>query len=103
MSKRSTKQMNDEMPLRCQVVDGVIHMNIGVNVLRFAAEHHPYFWDGERGADEPNIKITDAHVFAKEVAHAINDEDGGTLLTRMLDKAIARAIEGGREGVDHEA
>jgi len=39
------------------------------------------------------------------VARAINaeGEDGSTLLTRMLDAAILKAVESGCEGVDHEA
>ena len=31
------------------------------------------------------------------------DEDGSTLLTRMLDEAIMQAVEDGCDGVDHDA
>jgi hypothetical protein len=96
---------DDEMPLRCDAVGSGIEMGIGMKVLGFAAENHPDFWDGESGLDVPNIKITDVQEFALAVAEAINDEaeDGSTLLTRMLDAAIAKAVEDGCEGVDHNA
>lgn len=95
----------DEMPLRCKAVGGDIEMGIGMKVLGFAAENHPDFWDGESGIDVPNIKITDRQEFARSVADAINDEaeDGSTLLTRMLDAAIAKAVEDGCDGVEHDA
>jgi len=80
-------------------------MHVSIGTLRFAAENHPDFWDGVSGISVPNIKITDAEEFAKAVACAINEEaeDGSTLLTMMLDKAIAKAVESGCDGVDHEA
>jgi len=89
--------MKDEMPLRCEAIDGAIEMGIGVNVLAFAAEQHPEFEEG--------IKIINISDFAKEVVLAINDEseDGSNLLTRMLDEAIKKAVEGGCDGVDHGA
>jgi len=95
---------DDQMPLRCKAVGGDIEMGVGMNVLAFAAENHPDFWDGESGLDVPNIKITDRQEFARAVADAINDEaeDGSTLLTRMLDAAIAKAVEDGCDGVDHD-
>ena len=93
------------MPIRCEVRGmGWIDMGISIGELRFAAEQHPDFWDGKSGISVPNIKITDAQEFALEVARAINAEaeDGSTLLTRMLDKAISKAVESGCEGVDHK-
>ena len=80
-------------------------MGVGMRVLCFAAEQHPDLWDGKSPASVPVVKITDVQTFALEVADAINDEaeDGSTLLTRMLDAAIRKAVESGCEGVDHEA
>lgn len=95
---------NQSLPLRCKIVGDVIRIEIGSEALRFAAEQHPDFWDGESGTDVPNIKVTDAAKFAREVVRAVNDEgeDGSTRLTRMLDDAIRHAVEQGCEGVDHE-
>ncbi len=97
--------MNSLSPLRCEAEATMLRMDIGADILRFAAEQHPDFWDGERHWSEPSIKITDADIFAKEVAREINreNEDGSTLLTKMLDKAIRIAVENGCEGVDHYA
>jgi hypothetical protein len=73
--------------------------------LQFAAEKHPEFWDGESGDDAPNIVVTDKEKFGEAVCEEINreDEDGSTLLTRMLDEAIRQAVENGCEGVDLES
>ena len=73
--------------------------------LQFAAEKHPEFWDGESGDDVPNIVVTDKEKFGEAVCEEINreDEDGSTLLTRMLDEAIRQAVENGCEGVDLES
>lgn len=97
--------MIEKTVLRCKVVGGVIDMGIGMQALCFAAEQHPDLWDGESPSSVPVVKITDVQTFALEVARAINHggEDGSTLLTRMLDAAILKAIESGCEGVDHEA
>ena len=78
-------------------------MSIGVDTLAFAAANHPEFWDGVSGLGVPNIKVDNVGVFAREVCAMINreDEDGSTLLTRMLDKAIFLAVEQGCDGVDH--
>jgi len=98
-----TKDIFDS-PLRCKAVGGDIQMGIGMRTLLFAAESHPDFWDGRSGLDVPNIKVTDIQEFALEVARAINseEEDGSTLLTRMLDKAISNAVESGCEGVAYD-
>lgn len=99
--------MNDDsgMPLRAAYVDGVLDMRVGAKTFRFAAENHPDLWDECLPRGAPNVTITDLDAFARAVIGEINreDEDGSTLLTRMLDKAILAAVENGCEGVDHEA
>lgn len=91
-------------PLLCAYRDGGIDMSIGAEALAFAAANHPEFWDGKSGPGIPNIKVDDPAAFAREVCAAINreDEDGSTLLTRMLDKAVSLAVESGCDGVDHD-
>jgi hypothetical protein len=57
------------------------------------------------GPDRQRFKVTDAAVFAAEVAHKLNEEDeqGTTLIHRMFDKAFFEAIDYGAEGVElHE-
>ncbi|MEP3856756.1 MAG: hypothetical protein ABJM39_06895 [Porticoccus sp.] len=96
---------DDEFPLRIDSNMGTLSLFISGGVLRFAAETHQGLWDGESGPDVPVVKITDQREFAFAVAEAINaeDEDGSTLLTRMLDEAIMQAVEDGCDGVDHDA
>jgi hypothetical protein len=93
-----------ELPLQSKCQDGILSVAIGLKTLRWVAENHPYFWDGESGTDTPNIKITDEAVFAQEVVEALNreEENGGTLITEMLDEAIKQAVENGCDGVDHD-
>lgn len=95
----------DEFPLRIDSNMGTLSLFISDKVLRFAAETSQGLWDGESGPDVPVVKITDQREFAFAVAEAINaeDEDGSTLLTRMIDAAIMSAVENGCEGVDHGA
>ena len=90
----------DDLPLRCKSVDGALDMRVGVKVLAFAAERCPDFWNGEDGL--PGCRITDPIKFAKEVERELNreSEDGSTRLSRMLDEAIAEAINQGAEGVE---
>jgi len=97
-------ERREEIPLRCDVVDGAIDMRIGVGTLCFCAENHPDYWDGESAREVPNIRIIDVDEFARDVVAAINDEseDGSTLLSRMLDAAIAQAVESGCLGVDYD-
>ena len=90
----------DDLPLRCKSVDGALDMRVGVKVLAFAAERCPDLWNGED--DLPGCRITDPIKFAKEVERELNreNEDGSTRLSRMLDEAIAEAINQGAEGVE---
>ena len=90
----------DDLPLRCKSVDGALDMRVGVKVLAFAAERCPDLWNGED--DLPGCRITDPIKFAKEVERELNreSEDGSTRLSRMLDEAIAEAINQGAEGVE---
>jgi len=88
----------------CRLIKGKIVISVGKQVLKFATEQHPEFWDGETGDDQPNVKIDDIDVFMKEVVLSIDNEreDGSSLLTDMLDAAIKGAIENGCEGIDHD-
>lgn len=100
--------MGDEMPLRCNIFSNQygqrIEILIGKKILSFAAENHPAFYDGQDD-DQPVLKITNHDLFMNEVWRELNreEEDGSTLVTRMLDDAIEKAIESGCAGVDHDA
>ncbi len=88
--------------LEVKIVCGVLTITIGISTLAFATHMNGEFdaYDGEAG-DFLRTTITDEAVFAKEVAHVLNEEeeDGTTLVHLMLDKAAGLAIEQGAEGV----
>ncbi len=54
----------------------------------------------EGGPNGDLFKVTDSKEFAKEVVRALNDEeeDGTTILHRVLDDATLTAFENGAEG-----
>jgi hypothetical protein len=57
------------------------------------------------GALDKRWKVTDPAIFAKELLHALNNEDeqGTTMIHKMFDKAINEALEQGAEGIEeHE-
>ena len=90
----------NSIPLRCQYKKNRIVIEIGHKVLAHATEINPDFYNGE--TDRCEYRVTDADVFAKEVADYLNQEDeaGNTLVTMMLDKGITLAIENGAEGIE---
>lgn len=91
-----------DQPLRCTIEDEKLIISIGIDTLAFAAKEHPFFWSGEDDKT-PCINVTDNAMFAKEVALALQHEaeDGSTLITRVIDKAMQDAVEDGCYGVEH--
>lgn len=76
--------------------DGVITISIGIDTLIHATRH---------GLDPRGLgdfKVTDKSAFIKSVVSELNDEqeDGTTLVHKMLDNAVAAAIESGADGID---
>ena len=88
-----------KLPLRCEIRDGVVVIEIGIATYVFAAEHHPDFYDEHN--DRGRMRVTDPTIFAEEVVRALNDEaeDGSTLVTRLLDQAVLDAICDGAQGI----
>lgn len=84
--------------LTTAIIDGALTIQIGVDALAFAAnegQYHPF--------DHGQWKVLDADKFASDVLHALDDEvmdDGTTILTQMIDKAIESAIEQGSEWIE---
>lgn len=83
--------------------DGVLTIEIGVDTLKFAAEHGQYHADGGQRQIEDCAKVTNARGFARSVAKELMDEvgeDGSTPLTLALDRAIESALENDLDNVD---
>lgn len=82
----------------CTTEDGGLVMRIGRDNLVSATNYLPHFY----GTESNPIKVLNEIAFAESVASAMNEEDandGSSLLTMAIDKAIIKAIENGCESV----
>lgn len=92
--------LQDDVPLKCAVVNGSIQFVIGQKVLAHATNICPGLYDAMK--DRGLYHVTDPAAFAVEVAKVLNEEseDGSTRLTKMMDEAVEHAINWGAEGVE---
>ncbi len=85
------------LPLTIGVEGDQLVIRIGVDTLAFCFEigedNQPY--DDEARDFRRSWKVIDRHEFAKGVGIGlcVEDEDGSSDLTRVLDKACIRAVE----------
>ncbi len=90
-------------PLSVTVKNGLLRIEIGVDVLAHAVSYadwaNPY--EEESGDYIRNFAINDSEQFARDVLHAMNDEaeDGSTPLQEFLDRMSAAAVDDGSEAV----
>lgn len=93
-----------DQPLKVEIVDDEIVIRVGIDVVKWALEHHeesqPY--NDELGDYEQKWIVTDTAEFAKDVKNAMNDEaeDGSTPLSDFLDKMCTNALEDGSCGAN---
>lgn len=87
----SCKSPADE-PLKVELTDGRIVISVGVKLLAWAQEDniHP-------------AKVIDTTQFAKDVIEAMDETDdaGASLLNKMIDKSVKKAIDDGALGVEY--
>ena len=90
--------------LEVHIIDGQLVVRIGVETLAWASDHSDFStpYDDKVGAFVPKWKVIDQLEFAKDVARELRreEEDGSSLLTNVLDKAIEAAIEQGSLGIE---
>lgn len=85
------------LPLKIGVEGDQLVIRIGVDTLAFCFEisddNQPF--DDEANDFRRSWKVIDRHKFAEGVARGlqIQEEDGSTPLTRILDNACMRAVE----------
>ena len=92
-------------PLAVRVLKGVLTIEIGVETLATAAVHSPWAWDaiGEEGAKlgllpSSRFRVRHPGAFAADVKKVLLEElgeDGSSILSDAIDKAIEKAIEDG--------
>ena len=94
--------MTTNAPLRVGIVGGRLVISVGTATLAHAIECAPglVLHDAKTG-EFVGPRVTDIAVFAKEIALILQreEEDGTTLVHRLLDKAASEAIDQGAEGV----
>lgn len=97
---------NKDKPLNVRVEKGQIVISIGISTLAFSLhisdDNNPF--DNEKNDYKRSYKVTDEEEFADEVVHSLQDEreDGSTILTDLLDKAMSDAIDQGAQGVEED-
>lgn len=89
--------MSDDLSGHAYIEDDAI-------VIRVAFSHLPTIIEGAWAANgiSTRLKVTDVVAFAKDLSHALNDEDeeGTTPIHRLFDHAIEAAFESGADGVE---
>lgn len=97
-------------PLSVSVEDGQLRIIIGVNVLAYAVSYSDWAckWRDGQGDDSGDyfrdFAITDAKLFAEDVARAMlnEEEDGSSPLSNFLDKATEAAVDDGSMACEYE-
>ncbi len=83
--------------LKVEIIEGVLKISIGVDLLVHAVTHGADFWP------ENELVVSDNDEFAAAIAQELeNDcfqEDGTTVLHVAFDKAAELAVENGCEGI----
>ena len=93
-----------DQPLTVEIRDDEIVIRVGIDVVKWALEHHsdsqPY--NEETHEFDQKWIVSDAAEFAKDVRRAMDreEEDGTTPLIEFLDKMCIEALEDGSTGVD---
>ena len=85
--------MSKDKPLTVEIVNGVLNISIGIDTLYFALSENDF---------HTQFKVTSIKGFAKDVLNELlsEEEDGTTLVHRMLDEAANNAIENGSEYIE---
>lgn len=89
-----------ETDLDVRVIKNVLTIKIGAKRLATALEANPHLYNPETGRAAYRVK--NKQKFSEEVCSALLDEeeDGTTLVHKMLDEAMNNAIEQGSESVE---
>lgn len=94
-------------PLKVQIVDGELRISIGVGTLRFSAENSPdprLTWYDDAKSEFFFYPIINSEEFAKEVCSSLlkEEEDGTTLVHRLLDDVFVLVVEDGSLAIDYD-
>lgn len=89
--------------MKVEIEDGELVIRVSLGALALATTLSPGLSDVayDDEGEERTITITDPVAWAGEVRSALlrEEEDGTTLVHRMLDQAFSNALESGGEGI----
>lgn len=94
--------MTYKLPHNAYTEDGNLVISIPFHALATAARLSDYFFDCAN--NNIHLVIPDEVVFAESVCNALNleEEDGSTPITKILDDAIEWVSEQGEPGIEEE-
>lgn len=94
------KKCNCNKPLTVNIKNGVLKISIGIETLKFAAEHCENFYFPH--TEQYGFVVNNSVEFAKEVCNALMEEseDGSTRVHYMLDELFGYLNEQGALGLD---
>ena len=93
-----------DQPLIAEIKDDEIIIRVGIDVVKWALEHHrdsqPY--NEKTNEYEQKWIVSDTAEFSKDIVFKMNDEeeDGTTPLIEFLDNMCMSALEDGSIGAD---
>jgi hypothetical protein len=93
-----------DQPLIVEIKDDEIVIRVGIDVVKWALEHHedaqPY--NEETGEYDQKWIVSDQLEFANDVRRSMDreEEDGTTPLIEFIDKMCIAALEDGSIGVE---
>lgn len=92
---KASAQKNQQLQIERK--NDALRISIGTDLLCHALSIGRSYGAGE-------VKITDKDLFISELVRELHseEEDGTTLVHRMLDSAVTNAIESGAEGIEWE-
>lgn len=84
--------------LNVEIKDGKLQIIIGIEALVYGITNGSTFFDYYLD----DIIVTDQNEFAQAILEQLNaeEEDGSTMVHRMLERAAEKAVENGCEGVE---
>ncbi len=89
--------MSRDQQLNIQIVDGVLSISIGLDILQHSLDYGLADTFGPCRIDDPETFFLEFVDYLKS-----EEEDGTTAIHKMLDKVAATAFENGAEGLSNE-
>lgn len=88
--------LNPDQPLDVGIMGKCFIIVIGVDTLKFAAEHCD---------DNPRLEVIDTLQLCHDTALEMlkEEENGSTILTDMMDKAVSNACDNGSTAFDYDS